>query len=354
MPHVQPREPGPPITALRLFHKHRPGHDWPASRRAFDALPAEDQEYWEEKAALDRERFERQKREYNAAIPLEEDILTDQEAIDECECGNAVDDIRSETQKKRCEQQWARYRQDHSSFKQGYQAPAQAIGPGQFHRFMDLPKEIQDQIYARLFESSPPTRELRQWQLGFEATDCGAELRFIHTQPADTRILAVSREVYYAALGNLYSTNYFVVDVSRASTLPLFVRDPTHLSPPRPTSRIKRWHIRLIYTDRLDTQTINRQLIAVRDTMKQCTRLDEVRFTWITVPAYWGELSVLTREYETLLRLFQEVRGVRKVIFTEASESLENKVWHDGWGDIHLANKEARESVKASMESQAL
>ncbi|KAI4093480.1 MAG: hypothetical protein LQ344_002893 [Seirophora lacunosa] len=353
MPHVHCTEPRPPITTLRLFHNHRPGHDWPASRRAFDALPVEDQEYWEEKAALDRKRYEQQKREYNATLDLDEDILTDQEAIDECECGNGVNDIRLATQKQRCEQQWARYRQDHATFKQGYKAPAQATGSGQFCRFMDLPKEIQGQIYGRLFETSPRTRELRQWQLEFEATDCGAELRFTHTQPLDTRILAVSRGVYYAALGTLYSTNYFVVDVSRASTLPLFVRDPTHLSAPRPTSRIKRWHIRLIYTDRADTQTTKRQLIAVRDTMKQCTRLDEVRFTWITVPAYWAELSILTKEYETMLSLFNEVRGVRKVIFTEPSESLENKGWLDGWDDIHLANKEARESVKASMESQA-
>ncbi|KAL8646777.1 MAG: hypothetical protein Q9210_005937 [Variospora velana] len=344
------RNPRQPISALVLFHRDSPGRRWPVSRLAFNDLPVEDQEHWEAKAAIDRERFEQQKRAYNATLQLEEDILTDQEAIDDCDCGNGENDIRAATQGQRCEQQWVRYRQDHRKFNERYKAPEQAVGPGQFHRFMHLPIEIQDQIYTHIFRSSQDTSELRQWQLEFEAKRCSPELRFTHTQPLDTRLLAVSREVYSAAVITLYSTNRFVVDVSRASVLPLFIRDPTGVSSPRPTSRIKRWHVRLMYIDRVDTKVIQRQLVAVRNAMKQCTSLDEVRFTWITVPSYWNELPRLMKLYEAMLNLFQDIRGVKKVIFTEPTESIEKGRWLDEWGDINLISEEARNAVKASME----
>ncbi|KAI4279877.1 MAG: hypothetical protein L6R35_006013 [Caloplaca aegaea] len=346
------RNPTPPISALDFFHEDSSGRRWSASRRVFDVLPVEDQEHWEAKAAMDRERFEQQKRAYNATLQLEEDILTDQEAIDDCDCRNVENKIRAATQRQRCEQQWVRYRQDHRKFNERYKAPEQAVGPGQFHRFRHLPIEIQDQIYTHIFKSSQETSELRQWQLEFEAKRCESELRFSHTRPLDTRLLAVSREVYSAAVIKLYSTNRFVVDVSKASVLPLFIRDSTGVSPPRPTSRIKRWHVRLMYRDKTDTSVIQRQLVAVRNAMKQCTSLDEVRFTWIIIPNYWSELPPLMKLCEAMLNVFQNIRGVKKVIFAEPTKSIEKNQLLDEWGSINLVSEEARHAVKHSMESR--
>ena len=88
--------------------------------------------------------------------------------------------------------------------------------------------------------------------------------------------------------------------------------------------------------------------------MKQCHRLDEVRFTWISISNGWAEFRGLLREYDAMLKLFQDVRGVGQVIFTEVfTEDGPNKVnkWLDGWSDLGLASEGVRKAVKASMES---
>lgn len=355
---VYRKEPGRPATALRLFHNSRPRPcDWRDSRRAFNDLSDEEYRYWTEESAAAREWFEQEKREYNAHLQLDEEILTDHEALAECECGNGMDYIMLTTQRRRSEQQWSGYRRDHYKFNESVKAPDQAVGPGHFYRFEHLPTEIRNEIYVHLLSGSYGTsRALRQWQLEFESKGNDNELRFTDMQPLDTRILVANREIYNTALAVLYSTRTFIVDVSRASILPLFVQDPTGLSAPRPTSRIKRWHIRLTFTSGVYRNAIMRQLKSVRDVMKQCVRLDEVRFTWISVPPYWAEVPDLVREYDAMLKLFQDIQGVGQVFYTESfSETgpCKQKEWLDERGHLHLASKEVREAVKASMESPA-
>ncbi|KAL8898590.1 MAG: hypothetical protein Q9207_006623 [Kuettlingeria erythrocarpa] len=353
---VYKKEPRRPATALQLFYSSRPlPRDWRDASRAFNDLSDEDYAYWTEESAADRRRFEQEKREYNAHLQLEEEILTDQEELAQCECGNAADDLMVATRRWRSEQQWSRYRRDHYKFNESVKAPDQAVGPGHFYHFEHLPTEIRSQVYVHLLSGPYGTSHaLRQWQLRFECQEDDNELRFTDMQPLDTRILVANREIYNSALAVLYSTNIFIVDVSRASVLPLFVQDPTGLSAPRPTSRIRRWHIRLTFAGVVHRNTIMRQLKSVRDVIKQCVRLDEVRFTWISVPPYWTEVPDLVREYDAMLRLFQDIRGVGQVSYTkDFSETGERNDWLDGWDNLHLASKEVREAVKASMESPA-
>ncbi|KAI4147597.1 MAG: hypothetical protein L6R39_003067 [Caloplaca ligustica] len=353
---VDRKEPQPPASAIRLFYEDSHiQRNWCDVVQTFNDMPPEDRRDWEEKSAADRRRFEQDKREYNYNLDLEEDITTDNEGIGECECGTGLFEIREETLRRRCEQIWGRYRRNHHKFNASYEAPRQAVGPGCFHRFMDLPEELRSQIYTYLLYSAWGTGGLRQWQLEFESNDRVPEFRFTDNLPLDTRILVTNHEVYRAALNTLYSTNCFTVDVSRASTIPLFIQGATNLSPPRPTSRIRRWHIRLVFTDIIFTNTIVPQLVAVRDVMKQCVRLDEVRFTWITVPDYWErELHGLVREYDAMLQIFREVQGVGEVIFTEANSQEgheEEHRWVNGYSTLHQASKDVKEAVKASMES---
>lgn len=352
---VFPKEPAAPATAVQLYYKNGPlSHNRREAIRAFDNLSAENRKFWNDKAAADRTRFEREKRAYNDILHLEEDILTDEEAEAECECGNGLNDLRVAMHRQRSEQQWSRYRKDHHKFNESYRASEQAVGPGCFHRFMDLPSEVRDQIYTHVMNSSWGNRGLRQWQLEFESNSENPDLRFTHMQPLDTRLFATNREVYAAALDTLYSTNCFIVEISRASDIPLFISFSTDLSPPRPTSRIKRWHIRLTFTDVLHKNTILPQLVAVRDVLKQCVVLDEIRFTWISVPGYWGEIPQLVKEYDAMLKLFRDLRGVRNVVFTkdpEEDEFTKTNTWLDGWTDFRLASEEVRQSVKTSMES---
>ncbi|KAL8730162.1 MAG: hypothetical protein Q9166_004245 [cf. Caloplaca sp. 2 TL-2023] len=351
------KEPEAPASAMHLWY-HEASHthtNWHDAIVAFERLPAQDRSIWEERALADRVRYEREKREYNEKLDLDEEILMDKEEEHEMECGNGVAQIREALQQRRCEQQWARYRRDHIRYNQTVKAPDQGIGPGYFHRFMDLPVEIRDQIYNHLFHISDWSEELRHWQLEYESADIDVVLRCTHLQPLDTRILAANRQLYVEALDVLYSSRIFTIDIARASTLPLFVKKATGTSAPRPTSKIRRWHIKLTFTDITHKDAIRSQLKAVRNVMKDCIRLDEVRFTWVGVPYYWSELEGLRKEINSMLGMFKDVRGVGRVIYTESLSEVErtNKVnmFLRSWGDVHLAYEDHRKDVKASMES---
>ena len=335
--------PKAPPTPIRLFYKHE---RLKAYGKGYSA-----REY-EEKAAAVRERYEQEKRKYNDTLSLEEDIVTDQEALDECECGNGANDIQVETERLRCEQNWTRYRRDHPKFNQRHQASEHGVDSRCFNRFKDLPMEIKHQIYRHVLCGSRTGHEIRQWQLHYESRGNPFELRFTDLQPLDTRILAASREIYNSALHELYSVNTFIVDISKANATPLFVRHATGIRSPRPTSRIRRWHIRLFYADTRHENSIISQMVAVRDAMKQCVYLEEIRFTWTCGSNSWSELF---HSYDSMLRKFADVRGVGKVIFTEelSKKELERiDKWLDGWGGVpRLASHDVREAVKASMES---
>ncbi|KAL8795144.1 MAG: hypothetical protein Q9195_002299 [Heterodermia aff. obscurata] len=335
-------EPKSPATAMKWFHNPQ--------RLRLRRAGSSAREY-EEQAAILRKRYEQEKREYNDTLNLEDDILTDQEAMYQCRCGNGVNGIRIETERLRCEQNWARYRRDHPKFNQGRQASEQGISSRSFNRFNDLPMEIKSQIYRHLLCGSQAEREIRQWQLHYESRGNPSELRFTDLKPLDTRILVASREIYNSALHELYSVNSFVVDISEANATPMFVRNATGMLSPRPTSRIRRWHIHLLYRNIIDEDLIMHQIVAVRDAMKQCVSLEEIRFTCTTTP---DPASNLKYSYDCILKQFEDVRGVGKVIFTEEfpEEEWEKMIkWLDGWRVICLASEDVREAVKASMES---
>lgn len=353
---VYREEPAPPASALRLYYALGNEHEsWRDAVVAFDQLPIEDRAHWNEQAAADRKRFQLEKGAYNENLRLDEEILTDKEAEDECECGNGFDDIRVALQRRRCEQRWSRYRRDHHRFNTMVKATDQAVGPGSFHLFLSLPVEIRDQIYTHLFASASNGGGLRQWQLEYETTGPDPELRFTHLHPLDTRVLATSHQTYAESLDALYSNTCFVVDIARSSILPLFVQYPTGTMAPRPTAKIRRWHIQLTLTNLRHMDMILPQVVSLRDVMKQCDRLDEVRFTWLTVPHYWKEIGDLTKQYDGLLELFKEIRGVGRVIFTQRFSdkgACREPFWLDSCSDVQLASEDVREAVKASMEAR--
>ncbi|KAL8754012.1 MAG: hypothetical protein Q9199_004642 [Rusavskia elegans] len=346
------KEPEVPASAVRIYYDAELGHqNWQLALRAFGNLSIKERWSWEAEATADRDRFEREKMEYNDNLALDDEILTDKEAEDKMECGNGVADIRQALQRRRCEQQWARYRRDHWAFSTDSRKD---VGPAEFHRFRDLPTEIRVQIYTNLFDGQRCTKALRQWQLEYESADIDPNLRFTHLQPLDTRILAASRQNYAEALEVLYSSRCFTVDVARASVAPLFVRKPTGVVAPRPTAKIRRWHIRLTFTDVLHKEFIFPQLNLVHDVMKHCVSIDEVRFSWISVPDYWSEVPGLRREYDCMLLLFRDIKNVKKVVFTEAFDGDERKYMSSllgGWDNMHLASENVRREVKTSMES---
>ncbi|KAI4221256.1 MAG: hypothetical protein L6R36_007039 [Xanthoria steineri] len=351
------KEPEAPASAMRMYYDAEPRHTtWQLALQAFEKLPAQERRAWHAKADADRARFEREKMEYNDNLALDEELVTDKEEEGRMECGNAVAEIRQALQRRRCEQQWARYRRDHWAFST--HSRSTDVGPAAFHRFRDLPTEIRIQIYTHLFGARGRLEVLKQWQLEYESADVDPDLRFTHLQPLDTRILAASRQIHAEALEVLYSTRCFTVDVARASVLPLFIRNPTGVVLPRPTSKIKRWHIRITFTDVLHKEFVLPQLHLVHDALKDCIALDEVRFSWISVPYYWSEVPGLRHEHDGMLSLFKDIKGVKKVVFTEGFNGEVKggvRQWQyqllGGWDNIHLASEDVRREVKANMES---
>lgn len=334
---------------MRMYYNAGCGWDtWQAANHAYNRLPVQERQSWEAKASADRARFVREKTEYNHHLPLDEDILTDQEEESQMECGNAVFETKMSLQRRRCEQQWARYRRDHWKFNNP------PLRTAEFHRFQDLPPEIRVQIYSHVFNAPRSTKTLRQWQLQYESVDIDADLRFTRLQPLDTRILAVSRETYAESLEALYSSRYFTVNITRASAPPLFVQESTGSMPPRPTSKIRRWHIQITFTDILHKDFIIPQLRLIHDVLKDSISLEEVRFSWISVPDYWTEVPDLRREYDGMLSMFKDVRDVKKVVFIESfdeEEARHRRSCLDGWNNMHLASEGVRQEVKACMES---
>ncbi|KAL8669612.1 MAG: hypothetical protein Q9168_005808, partial [Polycauliona sp. 1 TL-2023] len=248
------KEPSAPKSSIRIYYDTQRGEpsapcNWQEAQRTFWELPDEKRRVWERKAEDEQRRFETEKREYNGQLELEEEILTDEEKEGDMECGNGVAQIRSDLQRRRCEQRWARYRRDYHHPQLG-QSPTPVPPYTTFPHFLELPPEIRLQIYTHLFSPSTTSTDLRHWQLPYETTfDNTPELHFTYLHPLDTRILAASPLIHTEALHALYSTRTFVVDISRASTPPLFLSQSTGSLPPRPTQKIRRWHIRITFTD---------------------------------------------------------------------------------------------------------
>ncbi|KAL8951145.1 MAG: hypothetical protein Q9222_002860 [Ikaeria aurantiellina] len=349
-------EPSPPSSALRSYfdeYKHD-GVSWFNVAQNFEELTDQDYDYWHERSSIDQRRYQREKWEYNDTILLDEELHTDEEAEAEMECGNGVATLRAELERKRSEQRWIRYRQDHCKFNESVATSDEVAGPGEFHRFGDLPAEIRRLVFKFVFCKPTSTKELRLWRLEYEYSDIDSKLRFTHLSPLDTRILAANRHIYEEALDVLYSSSCFVIDINDRSTLPPFISHATGHSAPRPTSRIRRWHIRITFTNAKRKSLIFYQLGRLREEMSKCPRLDEVRFTWVSVPYHKAVMPDMIRAYDTMLAMFKRLRGVSEVVYTTSLSEREidrANEFLDGWSDVSLASEEVRRAVKTSMES---
>ncbi|KAL8661434.1 MAG: hypothetical protein Q9202_005616 [Teloschistes flavicans] len=349
------KEPIAPLSALRAcFEAKRHGDlGWRETVELFYHLSAEDRQHWEDRAALDHQRYENEKMEYNTALQLDDEILTDAEAEKDCECGNGLMDLRSELQRRRCEQTWARYRRDHTSFNHSIQPPAGSLGQEKFFHLFDLPQEIRDRIYRHYFGSPGTCRELRQWQLEYEGYGVEPEINFTDLKPLDTRILAVNHQVYAEALDILYSCrmHHFLVDISKASVLPLFIRLATGTEVPRPTSRIKQWHLCITFTNLSQVTRMKSQIQQLREVMGQCSKIERVKFTWTTVPNHWNEIPSLEEAYGEMLEIFKTLRGVGRVEFADHLDSKRHGHHLRGWDNIRLADWRVNNAVRDAMTS---
>ncbi|KAL8961801.1 MAG: hypothetical protein Q9183_005256 [Haloplaca sp. 2 TL-2023] len=353
------KEPSPPLSAEQLYQRRR---HWLSSYarsldESFRSLPTPEREYWDRRSKWHQKRYEREKEEYHEVLGLDAEILTDREAEDECETGNESEYLRLEVYRRRCQQTWQRYRKDHYKFDDLVKSPKEARGPDTMSRFTCLPPEIRNNVYQYVFQPTNCATYLRQWKPDCECQEGEEANLYTNSQPLDTRILAVSRQIHAEALDTLYSSRDFVVDVSGWDTLPRFVYDATGLVAPRPTSKIRRWHILVTFTN--IKQEFGKAMHIIASVMKQCIRLEEVRFTWVTGssycgPSYWAEMEALTEAYGRLLAIFHSVRNVGQVIFSERLLDADARRLTKSFAvfdNVHMAKEDVRMALKASMES---
>ncbi|KAL8637704.1 MAG: hypothetical protein Q9228_005054 [Teloschistes exilis] len=313
------KEPSAPLSAPRAFFNDKHGEiSWGEAVELFYALSAEDRQQWEGKAELDHQRFEKEKTEYNRDLQLQDEILDHCKADPDSSWGIALVGEWKELRRRQCEQIWARYRRDHPKFNQSIEVLGESVGPGSFSHLLDLPQEIRDRIYQHYFDyPSRSRRGFRQWQLEYEAYNVEPEMAFGHSTPLDTRILAVNHQVHSEALDVLYShrMHCFVVDISKASVLPIFIRHPTGTQPPRPTLKIKRWLVNITLTNLNQVTRMKSQLQQLCDVMEQCSKIEQITFRRRTAPEYWAETRELKEAYGEMLEIFKSLRGVGSVDF---------------------------------------
>ncbi|KAI4205513.1 MAG: hypothetical protein LQ350_000292 [Teloschistes chrysophthalmus] len=316
------KEPTAPLSAPRAFFNGKQSNiGWGEAVELFYALSAEDRQQWEEKAALDLQRFEKEKMEYNRVLQLDDDIREE-------DCRDKV----FEYSRRRGEQRWARYRRDHPKFNPSVEAVGTSVGPCSSSRFLDLPRELRDRIYRHYFDEPRTRREFRQWQLVYEAYKVEPEMDFSETEPFDTRILAVNHQVYAEALDVLYShrTRCFVVDITKASVLPLFVRHATGTQAPRPTLKIRRWHVYINLTNRNQVTRMKSQLQQLCDVMEQSKKIEEITFTRETAHWHWEENKTgdLKKAYWEMLNQVLDNRPFFATSSREEQQSTQPTHYH--------------------------
>ena len=305
----------------------------------------------ENELTADLIRYNKEKLEYNQALDLDEEIETDFEEQGDFRIGEkrgeAIAPINDCLDERRCEQAWQRYRTNHPAWNRA-NAPKDGLGPGSFHRFLELPFELRALVYEYAL---PNARQIRQWQLFYET---GASDGLVDMRPLDTRFLAVNRQLHHEALRAMYLSNTFVVDIDGSNDVPLFIEKTTGTLAPRPTAYIKRWHLIIIFTDPRKEPSITHQLRKVHDIMRQCYSLDSVRFTCVATFPFADGSPLPLPHIESMLRMFEDVRPVKEVVFTNNIQGQVGRFnrrfrTDDKRFEICRASKNVRRTIEASM-----
>lgn len=242
----------------------------------------------------------------------------------------------NETSRRSVAQSWGRYRSDHPK----------ACGGARFKKvpkkpfpFLDLPFELRETIYTMLLVQKRP---LVQVQVD--------DRRVENRRPIDVRIFAVCKQVFAEAVKVFYRINTLSVEIneqiSRIShdhDLPLFIRASTGSEAPRPTARLQKVNLSIVFRWPESvrwTEEVWRSVCAV---LAKCTKLTEVRIG----AGCWREYAddAMDREWDRMLEAATMITGVERVIFPDGRSFFWSEIWRIG-------TPEKAALVKKIMEAQ--
>ncbi|KAI9759454.1 MAG: hypothetical protein M1835_000364 [Candelina submexicana] len=343
----------------RTYLKEKHGHSEVLHERWTDLEDSRRAPY-EAKAEADHNRYHEELANYDVSLDLDDSYPPSQSdclhlssaAIDDEGSAYGSDEqphCHEHVAEAKSKQRWCRYRVDHPAWNRLVK-PARAIVLDGPFRFLDLPVEIRTCIY-KLLLTAPKTVSANMGD---------------HSWPFDTRLLAVSRQVYKEALSAFCSSNYFHVETGINNNYNFresFMKSSTGTEPPYPTALIRHWDIRIFCNPHWDTDTtlpqMEAQLKTLAGTLKSCRKLDEIKilsfrqapFDHATAGSsnYLGPRDRETdRLFDPLWDILGSVNGVGRAVFTNPEEEF------CGLGlNAHtdLGSPEKRMEVKALMES---
>lgn len=212
-------------------------------------------------------------------------------------------------------QNWNRYRFDHPRACGGALTPM----PEKPFRFMDLPLELQREIFVYVLRRPNPVCQLRP--------DGSADLR---GGPIDVRVFAVSRAVFAEAVRVFYEENTFALhptDRRYRTYLPLFVSQSTRDQAPRPTDSIKRMQVDLEVKVRQVGSTNSVQIDGNQELweqvcgfLKDCKNLRKIEVTvWCKEYVYEVLGANIDQKIDKLFEMFRDIRSADEAVFSDAT-----------------------------------
>jgi hypothetical protein len=264
---------------------------------------------------------------YNKAVPLSPSAHStdvDSDLSDEGEFDHY--DRYAEACRRVAVQKWNRYRRDHYKACGGALLPV----PEQPFRFLDLPLELREKVYAMVVG-----REKELYQMPSDGSAAEKE------GPVDVRIFAVSRQVFAESVRVFFNINILRVTISHDVDLPIFMSGSTSV-------HLKRVHLWISF-DLIETKRWMEDVLkTVCTKLKKCICLRELRITAICQTSRVDEAK--NREWDRMLELIAEIKPVDHVVFTD-KESL----WMRYLINDHsiLGTPERATRVKQMMESNS-
>jgi hypothetical protein len=271
---------------------------------------------------------------YNKRIPLSPsahstDVDSDLSDEDDFE----YYDRYSEARRRSAVQKLNRYRRDHRKACGGADARLPVLE--QSFRFLDLPMELREKIYAMVVGRE---KELYQMNADGSAKEEGG--------PIDVRIFAVSKKVFAEAVRVFYRINILRVVINHDHNLPLFMSASTGREAPRPSIHLKRVNL-WVYFNLIESKRWTEDVLKTACAeLKKCEHLLQLRITAVSQTGRVDEAK--HREWDRMLELVAEI-PVDHVVFTD-SESL--RMQYEMYHHVIIGTPEQATRVKQLMESK--
>jgi hypothetical protein len=233
-------------------------------------------------------------------------------------------------------QKWNRYRRDHPRACGGALLPV----PDQPFRFLDLPPELREKIYAMVVGC-----EKEIYQINVNETTPGKD------GSIDVRIFAVSRQVFAEARSIFFKINTILVRINipvRNENRGFLRNRSTGMEVPRPTVYWKRVHLWIYLLTTITKRRTENALKTLCERLKMCEHLLALEITAVTLREEENDMK--HQHFDRIFELLAEIKPVDRVVFTD-QESIRGRVIR-GW--VIMGTPEQAARAKQIMENKPI